>query len=89
VDRRLLRLDVENFRSLRKISLPLRDLNVLVGPNGAGKSNVLEVFKFLADIIGTDLEPALESRQGFDEVVFRGGEREPGFIRIGVSAKDT
>jgi predicted ATPase len=86
VDRRLLRLDVENFRSLRKISLPLRDLNVLVGPNGAGKSNVLEVFKFLADIIGTDLEPALESRHGFDEVVFRGGEREPGFIRIGVSA---
>jgi predicted ATPase len=46
VERRLLRLQVENFQSLRKVSLPLGDPNVLVGPNGAGKSSVLEVFKF-------------------------------------------
>jgi len=86
VDRRLLRLNVENFRSLRKVSLPLGDLNVLVGPNGAGKSNVLEVFRFLADIIRTDLEPALESRQGFDEIVFRGGKSDPSYIQIAVTA---
>lgn len=86
VDRRLLRLDVDNFRSLRSISLPLGDLNVLVGPNGAGKTNVLEVFKFLADIIRTDLKPALDSRHGFDEVVFRGGEKPPASIRIEVTA---
>jgi predicted ATPase len=86
VDRRLLRLDVENFRSLRKVSLPLGDLNVLVGPNGAGKTNVLEVFRFLADIIRTDLEPALDSRHGFDAIVFRGGEEPPPFIRIGLTA---
>lgn len=86
MDRRLLRLNVENFRSLRKVSLPLGDLNVLVGPNGAGKSNVLEVFRFLADIIRTDLEPALESRQGFDEIVFRGGKSDPSYIQIAVTA---
>jgi predicted ATPase len=86
VDRRLLRLTVENFRSLRKVSLPLGDLNVLVGPNGAGKTNVLEVFRFLADIIRTDLEPALQSRQGFDEIVFRGGESNRAFIQIGLTA---
>ena len=86
MDRRLLRLSVENFRSLRKVSLPLGALNVLVGPNGAGKSNVLEVFRFLADIIRTDLEPALESRQGFDELVFRGGESDPAYIQIAVTA---
>lgn len=86
VDRRLLHLSVENFRSLRKVSLPLGDLNVLVGPNGAGKTNVLEVFRFLADIIRTDLEPALESRHGFREIVFRGGERGQAFIQIGLTA---
>jgi predicted ATPase len=86
VDRRLLRLEVENFRSLRKVSLPLGDLNVLVGPNGAGKTNVLEVFKFLADIIRTDLEPALDSRHGFDELVFRGGRKAPASIKIQVMA---
>jgi predicted ATPase len=59
---------------------------VLVGPNGAGKTNVLEVFRFLADIIRTDLEPALQSRHGFNEIVFRGGERDSAFIQIGLSA---
>ena len=59
MDKRLLRLEVENFRSLRKVNLPLNELNVLVGPNGAGKTNVLQVFDFLAHIIRTDLEPCL------------------------------
>jgi predicted ATPase len=86
VQKRLLRLDVENFRSLRKVSVPLGALNVLVGPNAAGKTNLLEVFRFLADLIGTDLQPALDLRGGFDEIVFRGGEKPANFIRIGLKA---
>lgn len=86
VDRRLHRLTVENFRNLRNISLPLGDLNVLVGPNGAGKTNVLEVFRFLGGIIRTDLEPALDDRHGFDDIVFHGGQDEPTYIEIGLTA---
>jgi predicted ATPase len=89
VDGRLIELSVENFRTLRKVSIPLGPLNVLVGPNGSGKTNVLEVFRFLADVIRTDLEPALSLRGGYDEVVFRGGDRAPTFIRIGVKASWT
>ncbi|MEV0777259.1 AAA family ATPase [Streptomyces sp. NPDC050433] len=83
---RLLRLEAENFRSLRDVSIPLGDLTVLVGPNGVGKSNVLQVFSFLADIIRTDLQPALESRGGFEEVAFWGGEKPPSSLRIGLTA---
>ncbi|SDD00518.1 AAA family ATPase [Actinokineospora iranica] len=86
MDRRLLALDVENFRSLRDVSLPLRPLNVLVGPNGAGKTNVLEVFRFLSDVIRADLEPALAWRGGFDGVVFRGGVTPPESIGIKLTA---
>jgi len=86
MDQRLHRLQVENFRSLQKINLPLRDLNVLVGPNGAGKTNVLQVFDFLTRIILTDLRPALDSVGGFSAVVFRGGSRVPTSIRIGLTA---
>ncbi|MDY0812395.1 AAA family ATPase [Kitasatospora purpeofusca] len=88
-DRRLLRLDVENFRSLQRISLPLGGLTVLVGPNGVGKSNVLQVFRFLSDIINSDLDPALSSRGGFDEVAFWGGDRPPTMMRIGLQARWT
>ena len=81
---RLVELEVENFRSLRKVSLPLGPVNVLVGPNGAGKTNVLRVFDFLADIVRADLGPALADRGGFDELVFRGGDIQPRHIRIGL-----
>ena len=69
----LLELHVENFRSLRDVTIPLGPLTVLVGANGVGKSNVLKVFDLLADIIRTDLEPAVEGQGGFDEVAFWGG----------------
>ncbi len=84
--KQLIELEVENFRSLRKVSIPLGALNVLVGPNGAGKTNVLEVFRFLADVIRTDLEPALDLRGGYNEVVFWGGERKPSSIQIKLKA---
>jgi predicted ATPase len=82
MDNRLVSLEVENFRSLRKITLPLGPVTVLVGPNGAGKTNVLKVLEFLADIIRTDLEPALDGQGGFDEVVFDGGSITARHIRI-------
>ncbi|WP_432744446.1 AAA family ATPase [Streptomyces sp. JH002] len=83
---RLLQLDVENFRSLQKVSLPLGPLTVLVGPNGVGKTNVLKVFGFLAEIIRTDLGPALEAQGGFDEVAFWGGKQQPRALKIGITA---
>lgn len=86
MDRRLIELHVENFRSLRDVVVPLGPLNVLVGPNGAGKTNVLDVFGFLADVIRTDLVPALDLRGGFDEVAFWGGNREPNSMEVGLKA---
>ncbi|WP_405871076.1 AAA family ATPase [Streptomyces zaomyceticus] len=83
---RLLELHVENFRSLRDVTVPLGPLTVLVGPNGVGKSNVLKVFDFLADIIRTDLQPALDTRGGFDEVAFWGGAKPPTFMRVQLKA---
>jgi predicted ATPase len=83
---RLLELHVENFRSLRDVTIPLGPLTVLVGPNGVGKSNVLKVFDLLADIIRTDLQPALDTRGGFDEVAFWGGSRPPTSMTVRVKA---
>lgn len=83
---RLLELHVENFRSLRDVTIPLGPLTVLVGPNGVGKSNVLTVFDFLAAIIRTDLQPALDERGGFDEVAFWGGDKPPTSMVIRLKA---
>ncbi|AZP17009.1 ATPase [Streptomyces aquilus] len=82
----LLELHVENFRSLREVTVPLGPLTVLVGPNATGKSNLLEVFDFLADVIRTDLQPALDSRDGFGEIAFWGGPKPPATLKIGLKA---
>lgn len=83
---RLLELHMENFRSLRDVTVPLGPLTVLVGPNGVGKSNLLKVFDLLSDIIRTDLQPALDARGGFDEVAFWCGAKPPTSMAIRLKA---
>jgi predicted ATPase len=83
----LLELSVKNYKSLRDVTVRLGPLNVLVGPNGSGKSNLLDVIEFLGDSAREDLVPALERRQGFERVFFRGKTKGP--IRIQVKAHVT
>src|ERR1700676_3139137 len=73
------RLQVKNFKSLRELDLRLGPINVLVGPNMAGKSNILDVFRFLHDILlgarGLQgLNFALVQRGGVSEVLWKGGK---------------
>src|SRR5580692_7665388 len=34
-------IDIFNFRSIKKQSVPLKKINILYGPNGSGKSSVM------------------------------------------------
>lgn len=40
------RIEIENFKSIQKLSLDLGRITVLIGENGAGKSNILEAIAF-------------------------------------------
>nr|WP_308314666.1 AAA family ATPase [Streptomyces sp. CME 23] len=73
---RLLEPHVELPQSARR-DRAARSAHVLVGPNGAGKSNVLKVFGFLADIIRTDLKPALDAAAGSTRWLSGVGPRRP------------
>jgi len=70
------RIRIRNFKSFRELDLPLTDLNVLVGPNMSGKSNLLDAIRFLVQLLvpGSDppLQKALNDRNGFSEVVWKG-----------------
>lgn len=74
---------VENFLSLRDVSLNLAPLSVLVGPNGSGKTNVLNVFQFLGYVARFDLIPAIDSFGGFQQLRYRGAsQKRDGAIAI-------
>ncbi len=56
-------IHIENFRSLRKVDLPLKPLTVLVGPNASGKSNALKALDVLSKLMADEKLPAVSEIQ--------------------------
>jgi predicted ATPase len=52
----LKRIEIEGFKSIRKLDLELQPLNILIGANGAGKSNLMSVFKLLNQIVERNIQ---------------------------------
>ena len=59
----LKRIRIENFRSLRDVTLPLKPLTVLVGPNASGKSNVLDALIMLNEMMIDEKLPLVSEIQ--------------------------
>ncbi|MVM39413.1 AAA family ATPase [Spirosoma sp. HMF3257] len=43
----LKRVSIQNFKSLKDVTLDLQKVNLLIGPNNSGKTNFLKAFNFL------------------------------------------
>src|SRR5207244_3918337 len=75
----LTKLVAKNFKSLREVSVDLRQRNALVGPNMSGKSNLLDVLRFLRDMLSPEpsvagIMHAFNLRSGFSEVAWKGSD---------------
>ena len=53
-------MQIENFKSLKKISLPLQNLNLFFGMNGMGKSSVIQALLLLRQSFWENRESGLE-----------------------------
>jgi predicted ATPase len=74
----LRKLQIKNFKSLRNVQIDLGLRNILIGPNMAGKSNLIDVFRFLSQMVqpasGTyGLPNAIQTLGGFTELSWKGG----------------
>jgi len=47
----LKRIHIENFKSLKNVTLDLQPVNLLIGPNNSGKSNLLKALEFMSSCI--------------------------------------
>jgi predicted ATPase len=65
-------IQIENFKSIQKMDLQLRHINVLIGANGAGKSNFIGFFKLLKNIYDKNLQGYLGEEVGADNVLYFG-----------------
>lgn len=68
-------IDVENYRCLAKVSVPLGPINVFFGPNGAGKSTLLNAIWFLHEVGDRGSSTAMRLRGQGTEILWDGGTR--------------
>lgn len=69
---KILRLQIEGFRSLRQVCWEPGDLNVLIGPNGSGKSNLLHLLEILARSAAGQLGRYVQQEGGMEPLVWDG-----------------
>jgi len=87
-------LAIANYRSLRKLVVPLGMLNVITGPNGSGKTNLYRALRLLADTAQGGVVASLAREGGLDSTLWAGEDhpaakkREPVNLRLGF-ATDT
>ncbi len=74
------RLIAKNWRNFQQINVPLRERQFIVGPNASGKSNLLDIFRFLRDIVKTDgggFQKAVRDRGGVSKIRCLAARRDP------------
>lgn len=65
-------LDIEGFRSLRKVTWCPGSLNLVIGPNGSGKSNLLRFLELISISAQGKLGKYIQSLGGMDPIVWDG-----------------
>ena len=65
-------IKIQNFLSLKDVSLDLGLRNILVGPNMSGKSNIIRVFKFLTNVSLIGLVETITKEGGYSEILWKG-----------------
>ena len=85
---RLTAVHLENWRNFTLADVALQQRVFLVGPNAAGKSNLLDVFRFLHDIVavGGGFQEAVRKRGGVSKLRSLAARRYPDVVvqvRIG------
>ncbi|MEU7135986.1 AAA family ATPase [Streptomyces sp. NPDC046261] len=89
-------LAVENYRSLRRLIVPLDRLNVVTGANGTGKSSLYRALRLLADAARGGAVAALAREGGLPSVLWAGEEKpargagraDPTGLRLGFAGTD-
>ena len=76
-------LAIYNYRSLRDLVIPLRQLNVVTGANGSGKSNLYRALRLLADIAQGRIISTLAREGGIQSTLWAGPEQFAPSVRRG------
>lgn len=67
-------VEIEGFKTLKKVNLKLEPLNILIGGNGSGKSNLLSFFTFLDVLYHQSMQRYIVARGGVEAFLHKGAK---------------
>jgi len=76
-------LAISNYRSLRDLVVPLKNLNVVTGANGTGKSNLYRALRLLADVAQGRVVSSIAREGGLQSTLWAGPESIARSVRQG------
>lgn len=71
------KIEINGYKSIRKMELLLHPINILIGANGSGKTNFLSYFEFLKNIYVQNLRGYVAEKGGMDKILFNGAKVTP------------
>ncbi|NQT51149.1 AAA family ATPase [bacterium] len=82
--KRLTRIQVRGYKSIREMDLELGQINVLIGGNGAGKSNFVSLFQLLRAKMVDELDEYVARSGGANSLLYYGAKKTPA-MRVDLS----
>ena len=85
------RLIAKNWRNFQHVDIQLNERQFIVGPNASGKSNLLDIFRFLRDIVkveGGGFQKAVKDRGGVSKIRCLSARQDPE-VTIEIHIADT
>lgn len=74
-ERQITKIEIEGFKSIKRCSLELGMVNILIGSNGSGKTNFISLFKMLQSMIDGELQTYVSKYGGPNSMLFFGSKR--------------
>ena len=72
------RVEIEGYRSIRKVEVDLAPVTVLIGKSGSGKSNFCHAIRFIRNLVAHDIQKAVDIEKGWERILPVWG-RDKGF----------
>jgi predicted ATPase len=69
---KLKRLQINGYKSIKKLDIELQPLNIIIGSNGVGKSNFISFFKFMKKILDKELQIFVAQQGGANKILYFG-----------------
>ncbi len=78
---------IQNYRSVRRLSLPVEPLSVFVGANGVGKTNLYKALALLRCAADATITRAIAAEGGLESVLWAGPRSGRGPVRLVLKAQ--